>query len=230
VSTVTQKLQPESAIWDDERGVIRDVSWGFYDRLSNAIETGSIRMAYDGKDIEIMTLGPLHEGISGLLKQFVDLVIDGLAIDCVALGGTTWKRPEAHRGIESDQCYIFDPERINICRAALRRRSNDVADYPNPEMAVEIDISEPLIDRPGIYAMLNVFEVWRFQGDGGITIEGLAPDGKYTPAESSRFLAVRPGEVQHWLEIGNDMERREWRRQLKEWVAREVRPRLEARS
>ena len=55
---------------DEERGVMRDVSWEFYDRLSDAIgEHSHIRIAYDGKDIEIMTLGPKHERLQGLARR-----------------------------------------------------------------------------------------------------------------------------------------------------------------
>jgi Uma2 family endonuclease len=221
----TAVRSPSSRV--DERGAIRDVSWKFYDRLSDAIETGSIRLAYDGKDIEIMTLGPAHEGISGLLRQFLDLVVDGLEIDCLALGATTWKRPELDRGIEADQCYLFDPAKCVSGRAALARVSNDLADYPNPDLAVEIDISAPQIDRPGIYAALKVFEIWRCHDDGQITIEQLGDDHQYAAVESSRFLHVRPQEVTRWLTLGASTERTQWRRLLKKWVETEIKPRVE---
>jgi Uma2 family endonuclease len=212
----------------DERGAIRDVSWKFYDRLSDAIETGSIRMAYDGKDIEIMTLGPAHEGISGLLRQFLDLVLDGLEIDCLALGSTTWKRPELDRGIEADQCFVFDPAKCVSGRAALARVSNDLADYPNPDLAVEIDISPSKIDRLGIYAALKVFEIWHCNDEGRIMIKQLGDENQYAAVESSRFLYVRPEEVMHSLTLGASTERTEWRRRLKEWVETEIKPRVES--
>ena len=41
------------------------------------------------------------------------------------------------------------------------RNSNNIDDYPNPDLAVEIDISPPKIDRSGIYAALKVSELWR---------------------------------------------------------------------
>jgi Uma2 family endonuclease len=211
----------------DERGAIRDVSWKFYDRLSDAIETGSIRMAYDGKDVEIMTLGPAHEGLSGLLRQFLDLVLDGLEVDCLALGSTTWKRPELDRGIEADQCYVFDPAKCAAGRAALARMSNDLADYPNPDLAVEIDIAPSKIDRPGIYAALKVFEIWHCDDEGRIMIDQLGDDNQYAAVDSSRFLHVRPEELMHWLTLGASTERTQWRRLLKKWVEAEIKPRAE---
>ena len=39
--------------------------------------------------------------------------------------------------------------------------SNDVADYPNPDLMSEVDLSPSKIDRPGIYRALEVAEFWR---------------------------------------------------------------------
>jgi Uma2 family endonuclease len=147
-------------------------------------------MAFDGRDIEIITVGNRHERIKSLMGHFFDLVVDELEIDCVALGSTTWKRPEIERGIKAEQSYVFDP-----ARSPLVRESNDLADCPNPDLAIEIDISPPKIDRPGIYAALKVTEVWRRGEDATITIEQLGDDGQCVAAKSSRFLHVRPEEV-----------------------------------
>jgi hypothetical protein len=57
---------------DEERGVIRDVSWEFYDRLSSSLsEHTSIRLAYDGKDIEVMVVGPIHDWLKELIGTFL---------------------------------------------------------------------------------------------------------------------------------------------------------------
>jgi Uma2 family endonuclease len=213
----------------EERQVMPDATWDFYDRLTDALgEHSPFRVAFDGKDIEIMTVGNRHERIKSLTGQFVDLVIDELAVDCVALGSTTWKRPELERGLEADQSYAFDPAKIAIFRSDLVRDSNDLADCPDPDLAIEIDISPSRIDRPGIYAALRVAEVWRHHEGRTITIEQLGDDGQYVFANSSRFLHVRPEEVMYWLDIGASTERAEWRRRVKEWIATDLKPRIEA--
>ncbi len=46
--------------------------WEVYDILSDAVGEGShVRMAYDGKDLEIMTIGRIHEYFKDLFGQFV---------------------------------------------------------------------------------------------------------------------------------------------------------------
>ena len=87
-----------TTVLDEERGVMRDVSWEFYDQVSDAIgEQSHIRVAYDGNDMEIMTLGPKHERSKGLLGSFIEAVAEGLEVDFRPVGSTTWKRVAERR-------------------------------------------------------------------------------------------------------------------------------------
>ena len=47
-------------------------------------------------------------------------------------------------GIEAGQCYYFDPDKLAASDRAAASDSNDVADYPNPDLAVEIDLPSSL--------------------------------------------------------------------------------------
>jgi Uma2 family endonuclease len=210
----------------EERGVMRDVSYDLYDLLSSSLsEHTPIRLAYDGKDIELMVVGPIHDRLKELIGMFINEVSDGLEIDFEPMGSTTWNRAALERGLEADQCYYFDDAKLAASAAAVSLRSNDVADYPNPDLAVEIDVSPSKIDRPGIYAALKVFEVWRHQ-DQAVTIEQLQVDGAYATAAASRFLYVRPEEVAWWLTDGLDANRRDWLRRLREWIRDVLRARV----
>jgi Uma2 family endonuclease len=224
----TAAASPVPSVPGEERHAMRGVTWDFYDRLTDALgEHAPFRVAYDGKDIEIMTLGPKHEGVRDLLNLFVNEVQDGLEIDCRGLGSTTWKRSELSRGIEADLCYYFDLAKLEACEASDAQDSNDVADYPNPDLAVEIDLSPSKIDRPGIYHALQVSEVWRFSA-GTVSIEQLGVDGSYIAAESSRFLHVRPDEVTRWVVEEKSGNRTQWKKRLREWVLSELKPRVES--
>ena len=82
--------------------------------------------------------------------------------------------------------------------AALKRHSNNIADYPNPDLAIEVDLTPPQVNRAGIYAALGVTEVWRFDGEQ-VVIERLGQDGQYVAVTASGFLPIRAEEVWHWL-------------------------------
>ena len=231
MSTITTDPRPPFApsvtpsVPVEERGVVRGASWDFYDRLTEAIrERSSVRIAFDGKDVEIMVVGSAHEGLGDLLDMFVCEVCEGLDLDFHGLGSTTWKRQEVERGIEADLCYCFDPAKVALCRAANARGTNDGAAFPIPDLAVEIDISLPKIDRPGIYSKLRVPEVWRF-GDDLVSIEQLDASGNYVVADASRFLFVRADDVIRWLREGKFMARPAWKRAIREWARAEVRAR-----
>ena len=132
------------------------MNWDVYLALSEARgEGGNVRLIYDGKDLEIMTTGNLHEHFKDLLGHFIGAVASWSDIDHVACGQTTWQSEDAERGLEADLSYYFDPEKIRAAAEALARESKDPADYPWPDLAVEIDISRPQVDRPSIYSALE---------------------------------------------------------------------------
>ena len=92
-------------------------------------------------------------------------------------------------------------------------------DYPNPDLAIEVNISRPEIDRPGIYAALRVAEVWRF-GSDRLVIERLTPGGTYAPVESSGFLPLRAEEIWHWIMEEDTSDETAWARRLRAEIRR----------
>ncbi len=160
--SVTETLKPPpthllDGVPADKRVVIIDVTWDDYESLVEQIgDSRNCRVAFDGKDIEMMTLGPFHERQKSLLDWFIMIVAGELKVERQPMGSTTWKRKKLKRAIESDVCYYFDPAKL--AAAATAAHSDDVDLYPNPDLAAEVDISPPKIDRPGIYAALQVPE------------------------------------------------------------------------
>ncbi len=211
----------------DQRIAIRDVGWMVYETLVDSIGAGQhVRVAYDGRDLEIMTLGYIHEAWNDIFGRLIDAVLEELEIRCLAGGQTTWKRPELQRGLESDRCYFFDPEKLARIEAAWARRSNDVKDYPNPDLAIEIDVSPSQIDRASIYEALKVSELWRFDGET-LMIEHLGPEGLYLPAAASRYLPIRADEIATWVKAEDARDRATWGRRLRAWIRAELVPRRE---
>ena len=223
LSPVTPSTAPSGP--SEERGVMRNVSWNFYNRLTDAIgERSSIRLAFDGKDVEIMVIGGRHESLGDLLNVFVNEVCDGLDLDFHGLGSMTLKRDDFERGIEADLSYCFDPERIARCRAAVAGGYKDRAAYPIPDLAIKIDISPPEIDRSEIYGKLRAAELWRLSNDA-VSIEHLDAGGNYVRVDSSQFLHVRADEVTQWLLDGASEKRTAWKRRILNWARAELRPR-----
>jgi Uma2 family endonuclease len=223
--TAPPSNQATAKLIAEQRIVIRNVGWEVYDLLSDAIgEKQHVFLAYDGRDLEIMTKGRVHESYRELLGRLIIALTFELRIRCRSVGETTWKRPEIMRGLESDLCYYFAPEKIAADIAGVARKSNDIADYPNPDLAVEIDISPSLVDRPAIYAALRVPEIWRFEEES-LVIEHLGEDGSYHPVESSRFLPVRAEEVYRWVAVEDSSDELAWEQRLRDWARDELQKR-----
>jgi hypothetical protein len=210
---------PDRDDWET-RIAIPGVDWKVYDVLSDAVGEGSyIRITYDGRDLEIIATSGLHDYFKDLTGVFIHEVSTAMRIPISGSGQTTWKRPELARGLEADQSYYFLPDKILVVGAAIKRRSMDIADFPNPDMAVEIDISPPLADRRSIYKALQVAEIWYFDGNE-LAIEQLQEDGTYAVAEMSRFLPIRPAEIRRWLVEEDSSNQTAWCLRLRAWLRR----------
>jgi Uma2 family endonuclease len=212
----------------DERVVIPGVDWAFYEQLVDSIPEGvNLHVDYDGKDLEIMSISLLHDDTKGLLGRVVQLVAEECEIPIKSSGQTTWKRPEVARGLEADESFFFAADKLVAVAAAKARRSNDIAEYPNPDLGIEVDISPSKIDRPGIYAALKVAELWRFDGDHvQVIIERLGEDGSYHPVEASGFLPIRAEEVRRWVVEEDFSDESAWARRLRARARAELAPRL----
>jgi Uma2 family endonuclease len=206
----------------DKRVVIVDVTWDHYESLVEHMgESRNCRVAFDGKDIEMMTLGPFHERQKSLLDLFIMIVAGELKIERQPMGSTTWKRKKLKRAIESDVCYYFD--RAKLAAAAAAAESDNIDVYPNPDLAAEVGISPPKIDRPGIYAALHVQELWRVRNKV-VSIEQLGPDGTYVPVARSRFLPVRAEDVTRWIFSEDSSSLVAWEARLRQWVRDQLVP------
>jgi Uma2 family endonuclease len=212
----------------EERVLIPGVDWGYYERLVDSIPPGAnLHADYDGRDVELMSLSGFHDVVKKRMGRFAELVAEELEIPCTGLGQTTWKRAAIARGLEADECYCFAADKLTMIALAVARWSEDVADYPNPDLGIEVDVSPSRIDRPGIYAALNIAEVWIYDGKTRrIAIERLSPDGIYQPADQSSFMPVRAAEVGRWVLEEDARDGSHWARRLRTWARDELAPRL----
>ena len=209
---------PLVPVQGDQRTVFRGVDWHTYHCLSEATGEGQhVRLAYDGKDLEIiMVTSNIHEHLKELINKIVNAVTMALDIDYLSCGETTWQTEV--RGLQADLSYYFDPTKIQVARDALARESMNPADYPRPDLAIQIDTSSPLIDRPSIYAELGVVEIWRYVKGQKLIIEHLQADGSYVPVDSSRFLRIGAVDILGWLAAEDSGRESAWNRRLNQWA------------
>ncbi|MGA7498153.1 MAG: Uma2 family endonuclease [Isosphaeraceae bacterium] len=227
MSTVARPKAPARSRFEAERRlVIRGARWEDYLTLVDSLDEHSpLRVAFDGKDIEIMTKGSDHDRFSNLAHHVVVAAAQAKGVHVEPYGETTWRKPGVKRGLEADQWLFFDARkreriaRIQRTNKARGQRTNSTEGFPSPDLAIEIDISPPKVDRPGIYAALGVAELWRFDGDVA-AIERLVPGGRYEPIEKSQWLEITPADVVRWLVREDTAEFIPWLNRVTKWARR----------
>ncbi len=226
MSTVAKpKATTRRYLQAERRLVIRGARWDDYLTLSDSLsEHTPLRVAFDGKDIEIMTKSDDHERFSFLIGQLVVAVALARGVDVEPYGETTWREPGIKQGLEADQWFFFDAEKrkrlARIKRAdKARGRKTGIERFPSPDLAAEIDISPPLVDLEGIYAALGVPELWRF--DGQVVVIGrLMPGGRYEPIDQSQWLSLTPADILRWLIQEDTSEFIPWLNRVTKWARR----------
>lgn len=183
-------------IQSPDRVILRNISWHTYQSLIRDFESEpAIRLTYDRGTLEIrMPLDP-HETYKKLLGRLIETATEELDLEIRSLGSRTCDREDLARGLEPDQCYYIQNE-------ALVRdiEQIDLAHFPPPDLAVEVDITSSSLDRLSIYADLGVPELWRYDGRS-LTLYQLQ-DGQYRPCNRSIALPpLQASDITQFLEL-----------------------------
>ena len=171
-----------AAYVDPERRLtLHHISWATYVHFSDGVGPG-VRITYDRGRMEIVTLSAEHERIKVTLRRVVEAYADTIGVDAEGRGSMTVRRADLARGLEPDECYYVARAAVMIGRA--RDAELDLTVDPPPDLAIEVDLSPPEVDKPPIYAALGVPEVWRHDGRS-MTYSVRTPGGDYELADRS---------------------------------------------
>jgi Uma2 family endonuclease len=200
--------------------LLDDVDWRTYTRLLAAFAgRRSVRLTYDRGRLEIMAPLKAHGGDEEVLGQFVHILTEELDLPINANGAITIRKRDKERGLEPDRCFWI----ANAHRVAGVRRL-DLRRHPPPDLAIEAEVTSSALDRMGIYAALQVPEVWRL-GDDFLSFHVLQADGTYAVAERSRaFPQVSAADLLPFLrEARVAGDQNPVLRRFREWVRRRAR-------
>lgn len=199
------------------RMVLRGVSWSTYQGLMRDLESEpGKRLTYDQGTLEIRATLPTQERAKCLLSRMVEATTEETATEIASLGSTTWSREDLQKGLEPDACYYIQNEQ------AVRGKDDiDLTQDPPPDLAIEVDNTSSSINRMGIYGLLGVPEVWRFDGES-LTIYRLV-GGEYAPQEQSEVLPLlQRGDILRFLQVSQTIGETSWVREFRQWVRERV--------
>ncbi len=218
MATATPPQAPPSIESGEHRFLIRNLGWERYEVLLSLFEDGGPRINYHGGNVELMSPLVPHERPRHQLGFVVGAVTEELNIPMDAVGSTTFKRRDAERGLEADESYYLGDNAGMIARG---RKYVDLDVDPPPDLAIEIEITNPLLDKLDIYSGIGVPEIWKYNGEA-LSVLLLGPDGRYAESAGSRAFPFLPmDEVARFIREYEPGQGTSWRRRFRAWV-REV--------
>ena len=197
----------------EQRMVLDNISWETYERILEDHRDKSVpRFTYDRGRLEIMSPSPEGEKLKENTALLVNAVAEGMDIDIEGLGSTTFRREDLDRGFEPDGCfYIQNVKRVK------GKTELDLRTDPPPDVVIEIDITNPSINKFPIFAQLGVPEVWRY--DGGRWMVLALADGEYIEQAASIALpGLTAALILRFLEESQTLRRPDWLKRVREWA------------
>jgi len=167
------------------RVLLRNISWGTYTSLLDEVGDGPNRLTYNHGLLEIEMPSRHHELIKKFVGEMVELCLRRSGTDYEPSGNATWRQEDQLQGLEADECY-----HIQHAAQVRGKTTLDLAIDPPPDLAIEIELTSPSINKLEIYASLRVPEIWRIRADGTCHMLFRGNDGTYAPIETSVCIPI----------------------------------------
>ena len=193
-STAAPAAPVPAVIPPDGRLTLGGATWEVYVALADAPENADLKFTFDGPagllELE-MAAGFLHEKVAELLAALVSAFLLHRDVEFTPAGTVTLRRrPGRGHGLRADKTYYIRSREAVRGKTTISLIDGD----PAPDLAIEIDVTSPGLDKLPIYAALGVPEVWVWE-DAAITVRRLGDDGAYSIVGESREVEGFPLEL-----------------------------------
>lgn len=163
-----------------------------------------------------MTHSYKHETIKAVFAAIIMTLAKGMKMRYIGAGSTTFKQAEALKGVEPDDCYYF----ANVAKVR-GKQDLDLGVDPPPDLVIEIDITNPSLNKLPIYASMRVKELWRYDGSE-VTFYRLADDTFVSMERSEVFPKLTCDQLGAFVEIGRQSDSIELESALLEWLSKNL--------
>ena len=199
--------------------LLHGVPWHTYEFFLDVLEGRHLRITFDQGDLEIMTLSHEHEFSRTLLGDLIRVLTMELNIPIHSGGSTTFRNVLRQRGLEADECYWIQNERL-----MRGKKDFDIDADPPPDLAVEVEVTQSALPRMKIYAALRVPEVWRFDGES-LRVFLLATNSGYKESTTSQAIPlVSIKEIERFLRERETTDETTLLRAFSQWVRETIVP------
>jgi Uma2 family endonuclease len=157
--------------------LVNGVDWRAYVLLRELLDSPGLRLTYLEGALEIMTPSRRHERVKKTLARLLEVFALERDVPLLGYGSTTFRREAGERGLEPDECYTLG-------RVMLEEGP--------PDIALEVVLTQPLLDKLTVYAGLRVREVWAW-ADGTFRLFALRGEGGEAHYEEIGSSELVPG-------------------------------------
>lgn len=213
---MTNMLSVRLPSYDERRVLLQGATWEEYESVLSQVGDRRIFVTYDGRNLEVMSPSPEHDFAAESLSRIIHIVSEELDVPIRSLGSTTFREEDISKGLEPDKWFYT----VNEAKIRGKKRL-DLRRDPPPDLAIEVEITQRLLDRELIYIELGVPELWRYDG-ANLRVFTLSR-AKYRERERSPTFPKLPlDQIERWLKQGASAEETAWARGVRTWVRRNL--------
>lgn len=214
MQTVSQMtLQELVTMQVNQKLIMQGIGWDFYEQLLKDFEgSNALHFAFDNGILEVKVPLGKHEVPIRLLADLISTICVEKEINVKNFGSTTFRKRAKAKGIEPDTAFYIQNE------AKVRGLLNlDLSRNPPPDLAIEVDVTSPSLDKFPIYAGLGIAEIWLYKGE---KVEFFKLVGeKYQKVDYSVALPILSSEkATEFLQKGFDEIYNKWIKEIRNWA------------
>lgn len=130
---------------EEQRLLVRGVSFQDYVIVREALDRPGLRMTYCEGALELMSPSRNHEFWKTSVARLIETYAFVRRLPLLGYGSTTFRNETKERGVEPDECW---------------RVGSQMKDGEIPDIVLEVICTNPLLDKLHVYDGLAIPEVW----------------------------------------------------------------------
>ncbi|MEO8845325.1 MAG: Uma2 family endonuclease [Kofleriaceae bacterium] len=174
----------------ERRFVMHGVPWLAYVTLRDALDDQArLKMTYLEGALELISPSMLHEDAKTIIGRLIEVWAMEQDLDLRGFGGARFRREAKQRGLEPDECYKLG-----------KLHEDDV-----PDIAIEVIVTNSLVDKMAVYAGLGVPEVWEWcPSTGTIEVHRLIGDHYERRDRSDVLIGLDVAQLASFVQPGEN--------------------------
>lgn len=159
-----------------------------------------------------MSLSAEHKRTKVLVSALIVVLAEELEMRLVPSGGASLKTSRKKKGADPDDSYYIE----NADKIRGLKRIHLPA-HPPPDLLIEVDVTNPSVNKFAIYGAMGVPEFWRYEGEE-MHFYQLEGEDYLEISHSLHFPFVSPAVITEFLALGEAEDIVTMVKAFREWV------------